>query len=167
MLQTDTYLFATPAPPILRVGYAVLPAGDKFPIRRGCGNWCSAPGLRTVAKWAEQHPDAEIVYVPGLSRPKPGSAGPMQGPLPAPAHRAKESGLWRSRVFCQFSVDEARSDVIKLTETVALDDAEVMAEDFAVRRGIGRTTVRERLSCAPTGRETCDRLTDAGRRVPP
>jgi len=75
--------------------------------------------------------------------------------------------LWRSRVFCQFSVDEARSDVIKLTETVALDDAEVMAEDFAVRRGIGRTTVRERLSCAPTGRETCDRLTDAGRRVPP
>src|SRR5215831_8126852 len=107
MLQTDTHLFATPAPPILRVGSAVVPAGDKVPIRRGCGNRCSAPGLRTVAKWAE------------------------------------------------------------LTETVALDDAEVMAEDFAVRWGIGRTTVRERLSCAPTGRETCDRLTDAGRRVPP
>jgi hypothetical protein len=70
---------------------------------------------------------------------------PMPGPLPEPAPRAKESGFSRSTVSRQFSVDEARSDVLKLTETGVLDDAEVTAEDFAARWGIGRTTARERL----------------------
>jgi hypothetical protein len=182
MSQTDTHLFAAHAPPMRRVGYAVVPAGDKVPIRRGCGNWCSAPGLRTVAKWAEKRPDAEIVYVPGLSHAKPGSAvivvvdadepaceqWEAKAVIVPPAPRAKESGFWRSTVTRQFSVDAARSDVVKLTETAALDDAEVTAEDFAASWGIGRTTVRERLSCAPTGRKTRDqRLTDADRRVPP
>ena len=72
---------------------------------------------------------------------------PMQDPLsaPSPAPRAKESGFWRPIVSRQYSVDEARSDVLKLTETGVLDDTEVTAEDFAARWGIGRTTARERL----------------------
>jgi len=139
-------------------------------VRSGSGNiWNKWLGLRP-----EAIQEAKAIIVPvlimffktvGLTI---GFAyWPMQGPLPAPVPRAKESGFWHSTVSRQFSVDEARSDAVKLTETAALDDAEVTAEDFAARWGIGRTTVRERLSCAPTGRETCDRLTDAGRRVPP
>jgi hypothetical protein len=58
-----------------RAGYAVVPARGKEPIRKGYRKWRHAPGLETVAKWAEKDPDADIVYVPGLSRAKPGGDG--------------------------------------------------------------------------------------------
>lgn len=68
-------VFAAHAPPMRRVGIAVLPARGKEPIRRGYANWRSAPGLKTVERWADKDPDADIVYVPGLSRTKPGGSG--------------------------------------------------------------------------------------------
>jgi len=115
MSLTDIHLFATLAQPMRRVGYGVMPARGKVPIRRGCRNSRPAPGQSTVAEWAEKHPDADIVYMPGLSLPnraapvslwlKPTTSPranrgevfkrvglttgfaywPMQGPLPAPA----------------------------------------------------------------------------------
>jgi hypothetical protein len=58
-----------------RAGFAVLPARGKEPIRKGYRRWRSAPALQTVEKWAGKDPDADIVYVPGLSRTKPGGSG--------------------------------------------------------------------------------------------
>jgi len=58
-----------------RAGFAVLPARGKQPIRKGYRKWRCAPGAEVVATWAEELPDADIVYVPGLSRAKPGGSG--------------------------------------------------------------------------------------------
>jgi hypothetical protein len=68
-------VFASKAPPMRCAGFAVLPARGKEPIRKGYRSWRTAPGPETVAKWAEKDPDADIVYVPGLSRAKPGGQG--------------------------------------------------------------------------------------------
>ena len=68
-------VFATHAPAMRRVGFAVVPARGKQPIRKGYRKWRFAPGLEIVAEWAEQEPDADIVYVPGLSHAKSGGAG--------------------------------------------------------------------------------------------
>src|SRR5215470_609261 len=76
--KTDTQpepVFASKAPPMRRAGFAVLPARGKEPIRKGYRSWRTAPGPEAVAKWAEKDPDADIVYVPGLSRAKPGGSG--------------------------------------------------------------------------------------------
>jgi hypothetical protein len=76
--NTDTPaepLFASKAPPMHRAGFAVVPAHGKEPIRKGYRNWRHAPGAETVARWAEKDPGADIVYVPGLSRAKPGGSG--------------------------------------------------------------------------------------------
>jgi hypothetical protein len=76
--NTDTPaepVFASKAPPMHRAGFAVLPAHGKEPIRKGYRNWCQAPGAGTVARWADKDPDADIVYVPGLSRVKSGGSG--------------------------------------------------------------------------------------------
>src|SRR5215468_10642212 len=68
-------VFATYAPLMRSAGFAVVPARGKKPIRKGYRNWRHAPARQTVAKWADEVPDADIVYVPRLSRPKPGAAG--------------------------------------------------------------------------------------------
>ena len=78
MSQADIPLgsvFATHAPAMRRAGFAVVPARGKQPIRKGYRKWRFAPGLEIVAEWAEQDPDADIVYVPGLSRAKPAGTG--------------------------------------------------------------------------------------------
>src|SRR5262245_63369718 len=68
-------VFATHAPPMRRAGFAVVPAQGKKPIRKGYSTWRRAPGAEAVGKWAEEGPDADIVYVPRRSRPKPDTAG--------------------------------------------------------------------------------------------
>src|SRR5215831_8811204 len=76
--NTDTRaepVFASKAPPMRRAGFAVVPARGKQPIRKGYRKWRFAPGLEIVADWAEQDPDADIVYVPGLSRAKSDGTG--------------------------------------------------------------------------------------------
>src|SRR5215813_1339200 len=66
--------FAANAPAMCSAGRAVLPARGKEPIRKGYRKWRSAPALATIAKWADENPEADIVDVPGLSRAK--RAGP-------------------------------------------------------------------------------------------
>jgi Bifunctional DNA primase/polymerase, N-terminal len=68
-------VFATHAPSMRRAGFAVLPARGKEPILKGYRKWRYAPALKTVQSWAEKDPDADIVYVPGLSRAKAGGSG--------------------------------------------------------------------------------------------
>ena len=78
MSQTDIPagpVFATHAPPMRRTGFAVVPARGKEPIRKAYRKWRHAPGAETVAKWAEKDPDADIVYLPGLSQAKLGGSG--------------------------------------------------------------------------------------------
>jgi hypothetical protein len=58
------------APRLLRAGFAVLPAAGKMPMVRGFNRWVSPPSLCTILEWARQKPNADIVYVPALSRPK-------------------------------------------------------------------------------------------------
>jgi len=75
--NTDTPtepVFANKAPQMHRAGFAVVPAYGKEPIRKRYRNWRHAPGAETVARWGEKHHDADIVYVPGLSRAKRGGA---------------------------------------------------------------------------------------------
>jgi hypothetical protein len=58
--------------PMRRAGFAVLPAVGKSPKMAGFSRWSSAPGPAAVEKWASRNPNADIVYVPGLSRTKRG-----------------------------------------------------------------------------------------------
>src|SRR5262245_689342 len=67
--------FAANAPAMCGAGRAVLPARGKEPIRKGYRKWRFAPALATIAKWADENPEADIVYVPGLSRAKRGGHG--------------------------------------------------------------------------------------------
>src|SRR5215510_8045721 len=60
--------FAANAPAMCSAGRAVLPARGKEPIRKGYRKWRFAPALATIAKWADENPEADIVDVPGLSR---------------------------------------------------------------------------------------------------
>ena len=67
--------FAANAPAMCGAGWAVMPARGKEPIRKGYRKWRFAPALATIAKWADENPEADIVYVPGLSRAKRGGPG--------------------------------------------------------------------------------------------
>src|SRR5262245_36010843 len=67
--------FATYAPRMRRASFAVVPTRGKPPIWKGYRNWHHALGAESVAKWAEEVPDADIVYVPGLSPPNLRGAG--------------------------------------------------------------------------------------------
>lgn len=50
-----------------RAGFAVLPAKGKRPIVKAFTTWRGPPSEATIAKWASQKPDADMVYVPGFS----------------------------------------------------------------------------------------------------
>src|SRR5262245_41988195 len=67
--------FAVNGPAMRGVAWAVLPAHGKEPLRKGYRNWQFAPAITTVAEWAEKNPNADIVYVPSLSRAKRGGSG--------------------------------------------------------------------------------------------
>ena len=65
-------IFADNGPRMQREGFAVLPAKGKAPLMAGFPKWKSAPSAAAVNKWAVRNPDADLVYVPGLSRGKRG-----------------------------------------------------------------------------------------------
>lgn len=60
--------FAAEGVAMCRAGFAVLPASGKTPLRGGFNKWNCAPGIGAVENWAARDPEANIVYVPGLSR---------------------------------------------------------------------------------------------------
>lgn len=60
--------FGDHAVELRRAGLAVLPASGKRPLRRGFNRWTQAPSSSVVEKWSKSQPDANIVYIPGLSR---------------------------------------------------------------------------------------------------
>jgi hypothetical protein len=53
----------------------VLPAAGKSPLRSGFNRWTRPPGPAVVARWALKCPEADILYVTGLSRGRPGGPG--------------------------------------------------------------------------------------------
>jgi len=65
---TEDGIFGAHAVALKRAGLAVIPAIGKKPIRQNFQKMAHAPGLKTVEKWAETNPDANIVFIPGLSR---------------------------------------------------------------------------------------------------
>ena len=69
------HVFGTAGPVLRRSGFAVLPAAGKKPLMAGFADWKTPPGLATVEKWALKLPEADVVYVPGLSRAKRGGPG--------------------------------------------------------------------------------------------
>ena len=73
MIERQT--FADHAPAMRQVGWAVLPAVGKSPIKRGFDGWRFAPGQGAVARWAQETPDADIVYIPGLCSTGKGRKG--------------------------------------------------------------------------------------------
>jgi hypothetical protein len=68
-------IFACNAPRLRQAGFAVLPANGKKPRRAGYRQWRRAPSLAVIIEWAEKEPGADIVYVPGLSKARPGDRG--------------------------------------------------------------------------------------------
>ncbi|WP_127079647.1 bifunctional DNA primase/polymerase [Rhodomicrobium lacus] len=58
--------FAQHAPDLRRLGWAVLPAKGKSPLKGGFPTMRAAPGASTVDAWARETPDADIVFVAGL-----------------------------------------------------------------------------------------------------
>ena len=60
--------FSENAPQLTKAGFGVLPAQGKMPLWKGFNSMKAAPSAKTIAKYAEHNPDADIVYVPGLSR---------------------------------------------------------------------------------------------------
>ena len=48
-------------------GLAVLPAEGKRPLVHGFHTWKRRPPLKTVARWGDRTPDANIAVLPGLS----------------------------------------------------------------------------------------------------
>jgi hypothetical protein len=71
-VNEPAYVFGRHALSMRRAGFAVLPAAGKSPKMAGFNKWTSAPGPAAVEKWAARDPDADIVYLPGLSRTKRG-----------------------------------------------------------------------------------------------
>lgn len=65
----DEPIFANHALALKAAGLAVLPARGQEPLRDGFNRWKCAPGFPAVEEWAARDPTADIVYVPGLSRP--------------------------------------------------------------------------------------------------
>lgn len=53
-------------------GFAVLPAEGKKPLMSGFSKWKHPPGTKSVNEWADEYPEADLVYIPGLSRTKGG-----------------------------------------------------------------------------------------------
>jgi bifunctional DNA primase/polymerase-like protein len=68
-------VFGKHGPTLRRAGFAVLPAAGKKPLMAGFPKWATAPSIATVEQWAHEHPAADLVYVPGLSRIKRGGPG--------------------------------------------------------------------------------------------
>ena len=64
--------FYSHAKKMRQAGFGVLPAFGKTPLMKGFNKWESAPGSAAVEKWANKHPHADLVYLPGLSRAEPG-----------------------------------------------------------------------------------------------
>jgi Bifunctional DNA primase/polymerase, N-terminal len=71
-LSVNEVVFGEAGPRMRRAGFAVLPAKGKKPLMQGFDRWKHAPGPAAVEKWAVRNPDADLVYVPGLSRAKGG-----------------------------------------------------------------------------------------------
>ena len=69
------HVFGSAGPVLRRSGFAVMPAAGKKPLMAGFANWKYPPSLATVEKWALELPEADVVYVPGLSRAKRGGPG--------------------------------------------------------------------------------------------
>lgn len=63
-------VFGLAGPAMRRAGFAVMPATGKKPRKAGFSRWPHAPSLTVVERWAAQEPEADLVYVPGLSRTK-------------------------------------------------------------------------------------------------
>ena len=68
VVNGSNQVFAQNALAMRREGFAVLPSKGKSPMMAGFNAWKSAPGEQTVSKWASKTPDADLVYVPGLSK---------------------------------------------------------------------------------------------------
>ena len=56
-------------------GFAVLPAAGKSPLRSGFNRWTRPPGPAVVTRWRLKCPEADILYVTGLSWARPGGPG--------------------------------------------------------------------------------------------
>jgi len=69
------HVFGSAGPALRRSGFAVLPAAGKKPLMAGFAQWKTPPGLVAVEKWALKLPEADVVYVPGLSRARRGGPG--------------------------------------------------------------------------------------------
>jgi hypothetical protein len=54
-------VFGDFAEPLRQAGFAVLPARGKSPRVSGFTTWKSAPGKKTIDKWARELPGADIV----------------------------------------------------------------------------------------------------------
>src|SRR5262249_53188872 len=74
-MSGEVNVFGDYAVPMRRLGYAVLPANGKAPLRNGFNKWKQAPGEKTIAKWAQRNPGADMVIVPGLSKARRDSFG--------------------------------------------------------------------------------------------
>ena len=56
-------------------GFAVLPAAGKSPLLSGFNRWTRPPGPAVVTRLSLKFPDADILYVTGLSWARPGGPG--------------------------------------------------------------------------------------------
>jgi hypothetical protein len=66
--RSSESIFGDNAQRMAAAGLAVIPlAPDRQPFVAQFNKWSRAPGARTVAKWAESHPTANIGIIPGLS----------------------------------------------------------------------------------------------------
>ncbi len=68
-------VFGDHAEALRAAGFAVLPAAGKSPLRSGFNRMTRPPGSAVVARWRVQCPHADILYVTGLSWPRPGGPG--------------------------------------------------------------------------------------------
>jgi hypothetical protein len=73
--QARTDVFGIHALRMCREGFAVLPTAGKRPLMSGFDRWSNAPQIGVVAKWAADRPDADIAYVPGISKAERGGHG--------------------------------------------------------------------------------------------
>jgi hypothetical protein len=69
------HVFSEHALALRAAGFAVLPAAGKSPLRSGFNRWSRPPGRAVVAGWCLQCPEADILYITGLSWARPGGPG--------------------------------------------------------------------------------------------
>lgn len=67
--------FAENAPTLRRAGWAVLPSAGKSPMVSGFNKMRYAPGEQQVERWAAANPNADLVFIAGLSRSGAGRQG--------------------------------------------------------------------------------------------